>query len=293
VADILDVIFKVSILLFMIGNMAGIGTELALREALKALRDIRFIVMTLVCGWVLGPCFAYLLVRIVPLDHSYATGLILLSLTPCAPFIPMMVRKANGDVGHTCAIVLVTAIGTVAFMPFAVPLMITGLTADAWAIGRPLVFVVLVPLLAGMALRSFAEPVAFRMYPLIKKTTDVITLVMLAVVAITYGKAVIEAIGSFAIGTLVVFVGAVTLATDRLGFSLPHTERSVLTIGMSTRNLGAAIIPLMSLEVDPRSIVMVVLGIPVTLISSFLAARWYARHILKGEAVQIPSTRLG
>jgi BASS family bile acid:Na+ symporter len=276
VDEILEVVVKGSILVFMVGNMAGMGAQLAIGEALTALRNMRFIVMAVVWGWVLCPSFAYLLAKIIPMEQPYGIGLILLGMTPCAPFMPMMVRKARGDLGYTGALMLLAAIGTVAFMPFAVPRMVSGLTADAWVVGRPLLFFVLVPLLVGMAVKRCAEPVASRLYPLVKKTTDITTMVMLAVMAIVYGKDFIGAIGSYAIGTLVLFVGVVTLATDRLGFGLEQGQRSVLTIGMSTRNLGAAIAPLMAIKADSRSVVMVALGIPVTMIFSFLAARWYA-----------------
>jgi len=278
VAEILQLVLKISIMVFMVGTMAGIGAELAVGEALAALRNVRFIVMTVVWGWGLCPSFAYLLAKIIPMEQPYAIGLILLGMTPAAPFMPMMVKKARGDLAYTGAIVLLAAIGTVAFMPFAVPRMVAGLTADAWLVGKPLLFFVLVPLFVGIAVKNFAEPVASRLYPLVKKTTDIITIVMLVAMAIAYGKGFIGAIGSYAIGTLVLFVGVVTLATHRLGFGLKQGQRSVLTIGMCTRNLGAAIAPLMTIKADSRSIVMVALGIPVTLFFSFLAARWYASH---------------
>jgi BASS family bile acid:Na+ symporter len=137
-----------------------------------------------------------------------------------------------------------------------------------------------------LAVKRFAEPVASRLYPLVKKTTDITTMVMLAAMAIVYGKDFIGAIGSYAIGTLVLFVGVVTLATDRLGFGLKQGQRSVLTIGMCTRNLGAAIAPLMTIKADSHSVVMVALGIPVTLIFAFLAARWYASHAPQDEPAE-------
>jgi BASS family bile acid:Na+ symporter len=55
VAEILQVVLKISILFFMVGNMAGIGLQLARAEALAALRNVRFVVMTVVWGWVLCP----------------------------------------------------------------------------------------------------------------------------------------------------------------------------------------------------------------------------------------------
>jgi len=46
VAEILQVVLKISILFFMVGNMAGMGAQLAMAEALAALRNVRFIVAT-------------------------------------------------------------------------------------------------------------------------------------------------------------------------------------------------------------------------------------------------------
>jgi len=270
----------------MVGSMAGLGAEIAMDEALAALRNRRFIGMSVVWGWVLCPAFAYLLAKTIPLEEPYAIGLILLGMTPCAPFMPMMVRKAGGDLGYTGTITLLAAIGAVVFMPFAVPRMAPGLTADAWLIGRPLLFFVLVPFLVGMAVKRFAKSTALRFHPPVKKATDIITIVMLVAMVMAYGKAFIGAIGSYAIGTLVLFVGVITLAVDRLGFGLKQQQKSVLTIGMSTRNIGAAIAPLMAINAESRSVVMVALGVPVTLIFSFLAARWYASHTPQDEPAE-------
>jgi len=70
---------------------------------------------------------------------------------PCAPFLPAIAKKAGGDLGFTAAFMLLTATGTVAFMPFAVPLSIEGWTVSAWTIARPLLIVVLLPLAVGRA----------------------------------------------------------------------------------------------------------------------------------------------
>ena len=277
-AEIVRVILNISILFFMVGSLAGMGLELSVGEALVALRNVRFIVMTVVWGWVLCPSFAYLLARIIPMEQPYGIGLILLGMTPCAPFTPMMVRKARGDLGYAGALMLLAAIGTVAFMPFAVPWMVAGLKADAWVVGKPLLFFVLVPLLVGMAVRGLVAGTASRLYPLVKRATNISTLVMIVAIELAYGEGFISAIGSYAIGTQILFVGVVTLATYKLGFGLKEEQRSVLSIGMCTRNLGVAIAPLMAVQADSRSIVMIALGIPVTLIFSFLAARWYATH---------------
>ena len=74
-AEILQLVLKISIMVFMVGNMAGMGAELAMGEGLAALRNVRFMVMTVVWGWVLCPSFAYSLTKIIPMESpSEDTG---------------------------------------------------------------------------------------------------------------------------------------------------------------------------------------------------------------------------
>jgi hypothetical protein len=59
---------------------------------------------------------------------------------------------------------------------------------------------------------------------------------------------------------------------------LRHEQRIVLSTGMATRNIGAAMAPLFSIaEMDQRATVMVVLGFPLMVIVALLAAKWFGR----------------
>ena len=109
--------------------------------------------------------------------------------------------------------------------------------------------------------------------------TGIDTVAMLVLCMIIFGKGFIGTIGSYAIGTQIVFFSVATFASYVLSSGLPQSQRSVLTLGMSTRNLGAALAPLFALpDVDQRAIVMVVLGVPMQVIFSLLAASYFARR---------------
>jgi BASS family bile acid:Na+ symporter len=84
----------------------------------------------------------------------------------------------------------------------------------------------------------------------------------------------LDAIGSYAIAAQVVFVAGITVAAHLSGAGLADRQRSVLTIGVCTRNLGAALAPLSAVDADPGSLVMIAIAAPVTLVMSSLAARW-------------------
>ena len=206
-------------------------------------------------------------------------GLVLLGMAPCAPFLPMMVDKARGDLAYAAAFMLLASVVTVVYMPFAVPVMVKGLSASTWTIAKPLLFLLLVPLVIGLAIQHASAPFASRLHPFVSKTTGICTVVMLVLCVVVYAKGFIGAIGSYAIGTQVLFFSVATAASYGLSFGLPQGQKSVLALGMSTRNLGAAFAPLFALpNIDHRAIVMVALGVPMQTIFSLLAARSLSRR---------------
>ncbi len=118
-----------------------------------------------------------------------------------------------------------------------------------------------------------------------------VALVMPMLCVVIYGKGFIGAVGTYAIGTQILFFSVAIAASYCLSPGLTPGQKSVLSLGMSTRQLGAAFAPLFALsEVDQRALVMVALGVPMQTIVSLLAARWFARRASAGEPV-VPASR--
>lgn len=281
--EFLGTLLKITLVIFMVGNLLDMGLRLRLSEALRDLRNVRFVLASLFWGFVVLPALAVAIARVFPVAHPYAMGLILLGMAPCAPFLPPMVDRARGDLGYAAAFMLLAAVVTVVGMPFAVPRLVNGLSADAWTIARPLVLFLLVPLAVGLALQRWAAPLASRMEPIVKKITGADTLLMLALCIFVYGEGFLSLLGSYAIGAQLVFFSAATLLPWVIGFGLPREQRIVVSLGMATRNLGAAFAPLFAVPgVDHRAIVMVALGVVMQASFSFAAATFYGRHTRGG-----------
>jgi bile acid:Na+ symporter, BASS family len=276
--DLLMPLLKIALVIFMAGNLLDMGLRLDPRDALRGLRNVRFVVYTLIWGFVIGPALAIAITRVLPLDHPYAIGLILMGMAPSAPFLPMIVSKANGDLGYTVAFMLLTAVGTVLFMPFAVPVMIEGLTVSAWAIAKPLLLIIFLPLAAGMAVLRLTRTGATTIQPIVKKLTGLATLATGVLCVVVYGKGLLGVPGTYALAAQLIFFFVLTAFSYWLGFGLPHEQKIVLSAGMATRNLGAALAPLFAIaDIDQRAIVMVVLGLPVMVVFALLAAKWFGR----------------
>jgi BASS family bile acid:Na+ symporter len=163
----------------------------------------------------------------------------------------------------------------VIFMPAALPLLAPGLAVDVWTVARPLLGLLLLPLAVGLAVRAWLgeSPRIARAVRLFAGTT---TLVLLAVVVVVYWRGFVEAVGSYAIAAQLLFAVATTAGAWLTGVGLAPKPLRALSLGVCTRNLGAAFAPLLEVSADPRTTVMIALGVPVTLLASYGAALWFA-----------------
>lgn len=286
----LDKLLMLTLVIFMVGNLLDMGLRLKIKDALAGLRNVRFVSLSILWGFLLCPALAYLLIRIIPLDPFYGMGMVLLGMTPCAPFLPPMVEKARGDMGYAAAFMLIASVITVVYMPFAVPILVKGFSANAWAIARPLLLFLLIPLGIGLMIQRSAPAVSEKIHPGVKAVTTINTVLMLVLCLIIYGKAFAGTLGTYAIGTQILFFTISTIGPYLFSFGLPSSQKSVVSLGMATRNLGAAFAPLFATsQVDNRAIVMVALGVPMQAVFSLLAAIWIGRHTGQGSCVRINS----
>jgi BASS family bile acid:Na+ symporter len=136
-----------------------------------------------------------------------------------------------------------------------------------------------------MAVLRLSPPAATRARPVVKGATLVATIATAILCIVVYGKGLLGITGSLAVASQVLFFGVMTTVSYWLGFGLPNDRRIVLSAGMATRNLGAALAPLFSLPtVDQRAIVMVVLGLPLMVVFARLSVRWFGPRPLAGTS---------
>jgi BASS family bile acid:Na+ symporter len=272
-----DIAIRLSVILFMVGNLLAIGLETDVTAALAPLRDFRFLATVVVVDWLFGPALAIAIVRALPMAEPYAVGLLLISLAPAAPFLPMMVRKARGDLAYTATFMLVAAVGTVILMPLGVPLIVPGLSVEAWAVARPLLLLLLLPMGAGMTLRAVHRATATKAQRVVRPVAGAATVVLLLAIGVRYLQGFLEAIGSYAIAGQLLYAVGLTVGGYFLAAGMTPARRSVVSLGACTRNLGAALAPLLVADPDPRTMVMVALGVPLTLGITWAAAGWLGR----------------
>ena len=268
----IDTAFNIVVIIFTVANLMAGGLACDLKEAMKSLRSPRFILLNLLWGWIVGPVLALLIIKILPMSDGHAAGLILVSLAPIAPFLPIAALKARGDMTFTGAYILLTTILTVVLMPLMAPLLIKGLTLNTWALAKPLILLVLIPLLIGVALKHYKAPVADKIFKPVKKIGGISLLVCLVMVIWIYGKQMLDTVGSLATVAWVIFMVVMAVLPYLFGFGLKQNQRSVLAIGQSSRNISAGFVAFFGITNPPVGMfVMVVLVVPLHVIIGLLA----------------------
>ncbi|MGI9202953.1 MAG: bile acid:sodium symporter family protein [Woeseiaceae bacterium] len=274
----LDVIFTTTIVIFTVSNIGALGLETNLREALKHLYNFRAIGLVLLWGWVVGPALALLLVEILPLAEAHAAGLLLISLAPTAPFFPLMVRRARGDMSFAASFMMLTTVGVVLFLPLLAPWLIEGLAVDSWDLARPLLIMVFLPLVIGVAIREFARSAAEKLLPIVQKIGMLFLLIGLVLTLVLFGREMLGLIGSFAPGAQVLFFVAITALSYTIHFGLTQPQRSAMALGMCTRNIAAVFAAFFGIENPPEGLfVMIALVVPLAAIIALIAAGLFVR----------------
>jgi BASS family bile acid:Na+ symporter len=253
-------IFGPLVLVFTVSNLASMGLRVDIPQVLKTARNPRFLTLVLVWGWVVGPALGYLITRILPLAEPYAAVVLLTSLAPCAPFLPPLVGKARGDVAFAGAFIPAAAVGTVVFMPLLAPRLIEGLTLSVLSLAKPLVLTVLIPLVAGAVLRTYAAPWAAKLFKPVKGLAGLSTALTVLFCILLYARRMLDTAGSFALASMTLFMLALGLITYRFGFGLKQSERSVMCMGMGSRNIAAVLAGVLAIpNGDPRMTAMVIM----------------------------------
>jgi len=279
IMQFLQTTFGPLVLIFTVSNLGAMGLQVRMPEVVTALRNKKAMALIFVWGWVLGPAFGYLITLVLPLEEPYVVVVFLASLAPCAPFLQQMVGKARGDMGFAGALIPLVAVGTVVLMPLMAPLLIKGLTINTWSLAKPLLLTILLPLVIGAVIRHYADTAATRIFPAVKGLAQLSTLLTIAWCLVIYGRGMLNTAGEFALLSMTLFMVGMGIITYRFGFGLRQNQRSVMALGMGTRNVAAVLAAALAIpNADPRIVTMVVMWTLWSVVLAAIGAKIFARQ---------------
>jgi BASS family bile acid:Na+ symporter len=288
IMQFLENTFSPLVLIFTVSNLAAMGLQVKMPEVAAALRNMKSLALIFVWGWVLGPAFGYLITKVLPLAEPYIIVVLLASLAPCAPFLQQMVGKARGDMGFAGALIPLVAVGTVVLMPLMAPLLIKGLTINTWALAKPLLLTILMPLVVGAAIRHFAGTAATKIFSAVKGLALLSTLLTIVWCLVIHGRGMLNTAGELALISMTLFMVGMGLITYRFGFGMKQNQRSVMALGMGTRNVAAVLAAALAIpNADPGIVVMTIMWTLWSVVLAAIGAKIFAKQAGQAEGCAV------
>jgi BASS family bile acid:Na+ symporter len=241
--------------------MLSMGLSLTVKQILEPLRNTRLVILALVANFILVPLLAYLVLLVIPLDEPLGIGLILMSTAAGAPFLPKLAQVAKGGVPFAVGLMVLLMVVTIIFMPLVLPLMLQGVTVDAWAIARSLIVLMLIPLAVGLLIKARYAELAASLQPTLAQAANFALILLMVLMLVLNFSTLIGTIGSGAIIAALLFLVPALVIGYVLGGPGGDT-RSVLGLGTAQRNLSAAMVVATGNFTDPGVLTMIlVVGI--------------------------------
>ena len=287
--QLIEAAFKPMVFIFTVVNLGSLGLQAKLPEVIAVFKNKKAMALIFVWGWVLGPALAFLITWIIPLAEPYVIVMFFSSVAPIAPFFPIMAKQARGDMSFAGALFPLAIIGTVVFLPLIGPLVIKGLTINPLDLAKPLFMTLLLPMAIGIAARHFAERIVIMIVPAVNAIAKIITLLMITQCFVIYAPEMLATAGSLALLSGTIFMAAMAVITYRFGFGLKQNQRSVMSLGMLQRNLGAILIAAFVIpNLDPLVITFTIMWGIWSGVLSVIAARIFSKQaekIVNGDTI--------
>jgi BASS family bile acid:Na+ symporter len=255
--ELLSKAATVAMLSFVVSSMLAMGAGLTIPQIAEPLHNARLVVLALLANFVLMPLGAIALAKVLWLDEPFAIGLLLLGCAAGAPFLPKLAELAKGNLAFAVGAMVLLMVVTVGFLPIVLPLLLPGITVDAWEIARSLLLLMLLPLAIGLALKARYEELAARVKPVLDWISNVSLILLICLITAANIDKVLQVFGTRAIlaGLLFIVLG---LGTGwLLGGTSADTKR-VMALGTAQRNIAAALVVASQSFSDAKVVVMVI-----------------------------------
>ncbi len=227
-------------LAFVITSMFGLGLGLTVGDIVAPLKNVRLVFLSLVANFLIVPMAGWAIAHLLSLAPDLRIALILFSAVAGAPLALKAAELARGDVHFAVSLVTLQVVGTVVFLPFALPILIPGIAVDPVALAMPLLLQVLLPLGFGLLMNARYDEEAEMTRPVMASVSNLSLALMLALNLGNVGR-VFGLLGTGAIFATILLVLVGFVAGWLAGGPDVRTRRT-LSLGTAQRNFAAAFV---------------------------------------------------
>jgi BASS family bile acid:Na+ symporter len=234
------------------------------------------------------PAIAILMCMILPVAPPVKAGLVIMSVSPLAPFAPGKMHKAGAEFSYATGLYVALILIAVVLVPVTVALLSAlfghDLSLPVSAIAPFVVTSVLLPILAGVLIGSLRPEFGRRAAAIATIAAYVVLLPVIVILLVAAGGKLLALFGD---GTLIVIVVTVIVALAAghwLGGPEP-AQRTALAQAAATRHPGIAGLIAHRHFDDPR----VMLAIVLFLLTSVILTGVYQSRVSKQHPAAAPA----
>ena len=231
--EIADILFSVFMFAFVASSMIAAGLGLTIPQIIKPLKDIKMVILVLIANFILVPLFALGVFWVFPVSEGMRIGIILLSMSGGAAFIPKVAEVAKASQGGAIGLMLLLLMVTIFLMPILVPLIFSSVSVTSWDIAKSLIISMLIPLVIALFVKSRFSDFANLIRPFFAKFTNLTILVLIILVVYLDTKVIISNASILPI-ILLFFLGSMAIGYFTGGQN--RNARILLSIGTGLRH---------------------------------------------------------
>lgn len=245
---------------FVISTMLNVGLTQKLSDIIEHLKNLSFVLKMLLANFVFAPLLMILMLYFAPFEPALKAGLLIFCLCAGAPFLIKLTQTAEHKVSLGAAVMMLLMVVTVIYVPLVLPMLLSGLTVDAWAIAKTLGLQMLLPIAVGMLIVQVLPDFAKKVQPWVGWLGNVALYALIGATLIGYFPNMITIVGTGAILVGLVFVLVAFGIGYLTGAGKDHLQ-DVGGLGTAQRNTAAAmIIAVQNFSAYPDVLVMITLA---------------------------------
>jgi len=227
--------------IFVVSTMLNVGLTQKLSDITAHLKNYSFVVKMLVANFIVAPLVMIGFLYFAPFDRALKAGLLIFSLCAGAPFLIKLTQTAKQDVALGAAVMMLLMVVTVVYTPIVLPLVLSGISVDAWGIAKSLLLQLFLPIVVGMMIVQLLPDFARKVQPWVGWLGNIAMYVLVCATLIGYFPNMIAIVGTGAILVGLLFVAAAFGIGYLAGAGKDHLQ-DVGGLGTAQRNTAAGMI---------------------------------------------------
>ena len=199
--------------------MFGLGLGLTVNDFLRVIKIPRDFIVGFFCQVILLPIIAFVLIKIIPIPTEIALGLMVIAAAPGGVTSNVLTKFANGDVALSVSLTAIVSILSILTVPLIIftsadLLGVTEIKREISIVSMSLkmFFVVTVPVVFGMIVRSFMTDFIVNKTLLIQRISVILFMIVFISIWIEEWDKIISFLSraglvTFILNIIMIFVG--------------------------------------------------------------------------------------